>query len=87
MKFSTLLLAGLVLTVGISTAAIAGHHEGDHGKWFTKVDTDSDGSISKAEFMAKHEMKFNKMDADSDGMISMKEHEAGKGKMKKMKDH
>jgi len=72
-----------------ATAAIADNHggEGHKGKMMEKVDTDGDGKISKAEFMAKHESKFMKMDVDGDGFISKEEMKEAKGKMKnKMKD-
>lgn len=90
--------------------AIAGHHEGGemkgdkqakmeemHDKKFEKYDTDGDGVVSKAEFMAHAEEKFGKMDADGDGNITKEESKAfwkAKGeewkekhdKMKKMKE-
>ena len=75
-----------------STAVIAGNHDGhDHGhkgKMMEKVDTDGDGKISKAEFMAKHESKFMKMDVDGDGFVSkdeMKDARAHKKEMMKEK--
>lgn len=71
------------LSIG-STAAIAGHHEGgEHkGKMMERVDTDGDGKISKAEFMAKHESKFMKMDVNGDGFLSKDEMKEAKSKMK-----
>jgi hypothetical protein len=68
-----------------SNAVIAGHHEGGNhkGKMMERVDTNGDGMVSKAEFMAKHEAKFVKMDKDGDGSLSMDEM---KKNMKKMKD-
>lgn len=77
------------LSIG-ATAAIADDHHGGHGhkgKMMERVDTNGDGQISKAEFMAKHEGKFVKMDANSDGFISKEEMKDAKGKMKnKMKE-
>jgi len=66
-----------------STAVMAHNHMG-------KGDTDGDGQMSKAEFMAKHEERFMVMDVDGDGFISKDEHKAAKmerkDKMNKMKD-
>jgi len=87
MKLSTILATGLILLAS-APMALAGHHEGgDHkSDWFAKVDTDGNGTISKAEFLAKHEKKFNKMDANGDGEISKEEKMGGMKKMKHMKD-
>lgn len=75
-----------------STAAMAEHHEGGDykGKMMERVDTDGDGQISKAEFLAKHEEMFTKIDTDGNGMISKAENEAAKAnrkeKYKEMKE-
>ncbi len=42
-------------------------------KMFEKKDANSDGVISKAEFMAHVEEKFAKMDADGDGNLTKEE--------------
>jgi uncharacterized low-complexity protein len=47
------------------------------------LDADSDGSITREEFMQGHEAMFGKMDANSDGVIDADEQEAG---MKAMKE-
>ena len=67
-----------------SGAAMAEHHEGGYGKgkMMEKVDTNGDGMISKAEFMAKHEEKFAKMDKDGDGNLSAEEMKQARGEMK-----
>ena len=72
-----------------STAAVAEHHEdgkhqkGDYvGKMMERVDTNNDGQISKAEFMAKHEEAFAKMDADGNGTLSTEELSSAKAEMK-----
>ena len=67
-------------------ATIASAHCGDCGKkadcpresakmdrMFEKKDTNSDGAISKAEFMAHAEKKFAKMDADKSGSLTKEE--------------
>ena len=52
-----------------------------------KTDTDGDGMISKAEFMAKHEEMFAKIDTDGDGMLSKEERKDARERSKqKMKD-
>ena len=88
------LTAAMAAVLGLSaTAAMAEHHEGgahDKGKMMERIDTDGDGVVSKAEFMAKHEEKFTKMDKNSDGNLSKEEmesaREAMKEKWKDMKD-
>ena len=42
-------------------------------KMFEKKDTNSDGIISKAEFVAHAEKKFAKMDADGNGSLTKEE--------------
>ncbi len=42
-------------------------------RMFEKKDSNSDGVISKAEFMSHAEKKFAKMDADSNGSITKEE--------------
>lgn len=42
-------------------------------KMFEKKDANSDGVISKAEFMAYAEKKFAKMDADGNGSLTKEE--------------
>ena len=61
------------------------HHKGD--KMFEMHDTNADGVISKAEYMAHAEERFAKMDADGNGEVSKAEGEAVREKWKeKMKD-
>lgn len=72
--------AALMLVAG---PALAEHHEGmgdkaEHKemkmqKHFEMVDTDSNGTISESEYMAKVTEKWGKMDADSNGEVSMDE--------------
>ncbi len=57
---------------------------------FKKLDTNSDGSLSKEEFTSAMkgkkaegaEKRFAKLDADSDGSISLEEFKAAAGKVK-----
>ena len=74
----TLLLATLaVALVGGATFAVAHDKSGDctgrYCKMFDKKDANSDGVISKAEFVAHAEKKFAKMDADGNGKITKEE--------------
>lgn len=62
--------------------------EGKCGANKMKADTNKDGQISKAEFMAKHEAMFTSADANKDGILDAKEHQALHRDMtKKMKSH
>ena len=51
-----------------------------------EVDTNSDGIISKAEFMAKAEERFSKMDANGDGNITEDERSAMRDKFKQKRE-
>lgn len=76
----------------MATSAFAEHHEGMHdgegkkghkgGKMFMHMDTDGDGVVSKAEFLAKSEERFAKMDADGDGKVTQEEAKAHRMEMK-----
>ena len=87
------LTAAMAVALGLTSgAALAGHHEGDHkgGKMMERVDTDGDGKVSAAEFMAKHQEKFTQMDKDGDGFLTKEEmkdaHESMKDKWKERKE-
>lgn len=75
--FSVLLTFSLLLVVSVTAPAFAGHHKmgekGDRKERFLKADTDGDGVISRAEFIARAEKRFDKMDADGDGRLSKDE--------------
>jgi hypothetical protein len=51
-------------------------------KMFEMHDTNSDGVISKDEFLTHAEDRFGKMDADSDGSVTKEEGQAAWEKMK-----
>lgn len=73
------LLFGILaaLLVGTATFAVADNKSGDcprkYCKMFEKKDTNSDGVISKAEFVAHAEKKFAKMDTDGNGSLTKEE--------------
>lgn len=84
LMIATLALAGLPAAAfaqettppvpGPAGAAASGH-EGP-GKMFKETDTNGDGMMSKAEFMAFHEKRFTEMDTNGDGQISPDEAKA-----------
>lgn len=87
------LLSLIVALTLVSPMAMADHHGGDKSKKdkIVKMDTDSDGSVSKAEFLAAQEARFEKMDQNSDGSISTDEYKAAaqewREKRKAMKEN
>lgn len=83
------MLSSVALAFSISPA-LADHHEGGekdghhkHGAMFEKMDANSDGVVSKDEFVQAHEEKFNKMDADGNGEVSKEEAEAKRAEWRK----
>lgn len=81
-------LAAVALAGG---GAWAAHHEGGeghdkgkgyHGKRFENRDTDGNGEISKAEWLAASEEHFAKLDADGNGSVTRDEMKAAHKKMK-----
>ena len=77
-----------------ATPVLAEHHEGERGgkkgKMFEQHDTNGDGVISEAEFLAKAKQKFAEKDTNGDGSISKDEakaaHEAKREKRKEMRE-
>lgn len=76
-----LMVTAALVALGASPA-LAEHHEDGGSKkkggMFQKLDSNGDGSVSKSEFMERHEKKFEKMDADGNGEISKDEAKSGK---------
>ena len=72
--------AVIALMIGGIVPAMADGHGGGKGKhknaMFEKLDTDKDGLVTKAEFMAHAEAKFAKMDADGNGSFTKEEAKA-----------
>ncbi len=72
---STLWMAP-VLALGLTTAAVADHHKGGHGKM--SLDANGDGKLSLSEAQAMHMKKFENLDANGDGNITdaeMRQHD------------
>ena len=75
--FETTDLGGGYLVAGHD----ASHAEGKCGEGkcgMKAMDSDKDGKVSKAEFVAHKEAKFKKVDTDSDGFLSQAEMDAAK---------
>ncbi|MCY4262097.1 MAG: hypothetical protein OXC97_02075 [Candidatus Dadabacteria bacterium] len=81
-----ILMFSVLTALFIGGATFASAHCGDCGKeadcprktakmdkMFAEQDANSDGMVSKAEFVAYAEGKFAKMDADSNGSLTKKE--------------
>lgn len=88
-KILLLTAAGLIFQV---TPVLADHH-GDgpkKDKMFEMHDTNGDGVISEAEFLAHAKEKFAEKDTNKDGSISKEEaraaHEKMREKRKEMKE-
>lgn len=84
----TLMLGIAAISMGVAVPAMAegGKYKGKD--MFAYHDTNSDGMISKEEFLSKAEERFAKLDADGNGNISKAEHDAKKAEWKeKMKEH
>lgn len=92
-KMKKIYRLGTAAAMAVSFMGIVAHaNTKDMDAKFKKMDTDSDGKISAAEFKAEKDEKFEEMDTDKDGFVSMAEsqahyahhgHHAGKKKMKK----
>jgi len=83
-KLLLLAAAGLILQ---ATPAFADNHKGDGEgrkgpKMFEMHDTNGDGMISEAEFMAHAKAKFAEKDTNKDGSISKDEAKAAKEAMR-----
>jgi hypothetical protein len=74
-KMFTFVCAAMVLAA--SGSAFAEHHmKGEKKHGMKDLDTNSDGMISKEEFVKHHEMMYEKMKKNSKGMVDIKDMEA-----------
>lgn len=79
----TTALALTVVTALFAGQALAEHHEGKGHKrhnLFEKADTNKDGTVTKAEFLAQSEKMFGKLDTNGDGKITKAEHDEHRAK-------
>ena len=98
MKRSSLALVAIAtsaLLLPVRAEESADKPKADPAKAFAKIDANSDGSVTKAEFMAsprgqkdpeKAANKFTKMDADANGSVSLDEFKASAAKKDKKDD-
>ncbi|KAF1693676.1 hypothetical protein CSC62_12945 [Pseudoxanthomonas jiangsuensis] len=71
---------GLVLCAGLLAAAGALAQVERTGDYLAKMDTDGDGRVSQAEYVAWMGYAFERMDRDGDGVLSAEEQPGGKGR-------
>ncbi|WP_294049430.1 hypothetical protein [Sphingomonas sp.] len=65
-------LAGVLVTVaagGIASASMGHGRNGDLGR-FASADTDGDGTITRAEWIAAANARFDKLDVKKDGKLT-----------------
>jgi hypothetical protein len=65
------LVSAIAMSSGLALARTGAGGHGQHG--FSRVDTDKDGAISKAEFAVGRDKMFQKFDANSDGSFTREE--------------
>ncbi len=75
-------ILALSMAVGFASTSEARHHGKHGGKFLERVDTDGDGSVSRAEFDAHHDKKFTRMDKDGNGTITKEEIDAHRDEMR-----
>jgi hypothetical protein len=83
MNHSLLAIAGSALLV-IGSLAMADDSMMNHGHMMTTMqamDTNGDGKISKAEYMAYYEKMWTTMKKDENGMVDLKSMGMGDGMM------
>ncbi|CAH9014281.1 hypothetical protein NURINAE_00042 [Candidatus Nitrosacidococcus sp. I8] len=69
-----LLIVGGALFLIFSTPIFAASsQEGNKGEWFSKMDSNGDGKISKDEAKGSLKDRFDKVDSNSDGYITQDE--------------
>jgi hypothetical protein len=72
------LVSAVALASGAVMARSGGAGIGGHGdRGFSRIDTDNDGAINKAEFAIGRDKMFQKLDANADGAFTRQEASAG----------
>lgn len=88
MKFLTIPAMAVALSLSAGTA-LADHHKSGGkdrmGHYFTKMDSNKDGVITRAEFTAKSNKMFDKLDMNNDGKVTREEAKQAKKKWSKGK--
>ena len=54
-------------------ADVAAMSDAQYDRMYAEMDTNKDGMISRAEYLAYHGMNYDRMDAPKKGMVSRKE--------------
>lgn len=75
-----LLAAGMAASVAVAQVERT-------GDYLAKMDTDGDGRVSQAEYLAWMGYAFEKLDRDGDGVLSAAELPGGKGKPVSLETH
>jgi Ca2+-binding EF-hand superfamily protein len=78
------LKSSLIMAGGLALAALPAF-AGDGDAKFKLMDTNGDGSISRAEHAAGAQAMFGKMDANADGIVTVAEMDAGHSEKKSSK--
>ena len=77
-----MLAAMCASTIGATTAFaqtptmpadVAGMSDAQYNRMYAEMDTNKDGMISRAEYLAYHGMNYDRMDAPKKGMMSREE--------------
>lgn len=75
--------AALIVMLAMGPAAAAAATD----DWFSRVDTDRDGRVSLAEFLAKMSWAFSQRDLDGDGVLQPSEQHVADAKPITLADH
>ena len=78
---------GLLLCAGLLAAASAAAQVERTGDYLARMDSDGDGRVSPAEYVAWMGYAFERMDVDGDGVLASAELPGGKGKPIALEEH
>ena len=77
----TLIVAGALAIPAMASAQGGGHGFGQRsGKWFSRMDVNGDGVVSKDEIAQFAEKRFASADANKDGNVTADEFKAAREK-------
>ncbi|AKC88300.1 EF hand domain-containing protein [Pseudoxanthomonas suwonensis] len=77
----------MLLCAGLLAASAAVAQVERTGDYLARMDTDGDGRVSEAEYVAWMGYAFERMDRDGDGVLSAAELPGGKGKPITLEEH